>query len=57
MLGAGVTEGEDIDQDREREILDTDWGVTVLLLSDQLKTLGDLDQVQSRHLDGLVRSN
>ena len=57
MLGAGVTEGEDIDKDREREILDTDWGVTVLLLSDQLETLGDLDKVQSRHLDGLVRSN
>ena len=57
MLGAGVTEGEDIDKDREREILDTDWGVTVLLLSDQLETLGDLNKVQSRHLDGLVRSN
>ena len=57
VLGAGLTEGEDVGQDREGEILDTDWGVTVLLLSDQLETLGDLDKVQSRHLDGLVRSN
>ena len=55
MLGAGVTEGEDVGEDREGEILDTDGGVTVLPLPDELEALGDLDKVQGRHLDGLVR--